>query len=155
MKLSLVALVSICTMFSSCTSTEIQKEEETVSTLDSVETELYELVNIFRAENGLEVFVYNNSAQTYAREHNAYMISRNAISHDNFVMRSSDLSVKLNAVKVSENVGRYYDTAEEVFKAWTNSEKHVKNILGDYRETAISVSEDDNGGLYFTQIFIK
>ncbi|MGJ8714493.1 MAG: CAP domain-containing protein [Maribacter stanieri] len=163
MKFSIVFLMLILVVTSSCSKTEALEEEvlSTTSTadvtLDNNETELeiFKLINNYRLENGLSQLSYNNQAKSYTVDHNTYMISLDEINHDNFAQRSSELSVDLNATRVSENVGRNFTSAEGVFEAWLASASHLKNIEGDYSETAISVSASQEGMLYFTQVFIK
>lgn len=159
MRLSIIFLMLILVMTTSCSKTEIIEEQFTATALVSsnsdIELEIFVLVNNYRIELGLSTLSYDTRAQSYAADHNAYMISKNEISHDNFAKRSSELSVDFDAVKISENVGRNFTTAQEVFEAWLASEGHLKNIEGDYDATAISVYTDANGMLYFMQIFIK
>ena len=159
MRFSIIFLVLILGFCSSCSKTELYEEELTSTTLVSsnseVEMEIFKLVNNYRKELGLSSLTYKKEAQKYATDHNLYMISKNEINHDDFVKRSSKLSVEINAVKVSENVGRNFLTGQDVFDAWLASASHLKNIEGDYSSTAISVKADKNGMLYFTQVFIK
>ena len=161
MKFSIVFLMLILVVTSSCSKTELTEENFTTSALVSneanneTEIEIFNLVNTYRSELGLSQLSYNNQAKAYTTDHNTYMISKDEISHDNFAQRSSDLSVEINASRVSENVGRNFSSAEGVFEAWLASASHLKNIEGDYTQTAISVSKANDGSLYFTQVFIK
>jgi len=151
----------ILVVTSSCSKTDLIEENLTTTTLVSnevnneTELEIFNLVNTYRLELGLTKLEYNNQAQNYTVHHNVYMISKDEISHDNFAQRSSELSVEINATRVSENVGRNFTTANDVFEAWLASASHLKNIEGDYNETAISVYAANDGTLYFTQVFIK
>ena len=161
MKFSVVFLMLILVVTSSCSKTDSIEENLTTTSLVSnevnneTELEIFNLVNTYRLELGLTKLEYNNQAQNYTVDHNVYMISKDEISHDNFAQRSSELSVQINATRVSENVGRNFTTAHDVFDAWLASASHLKNIEGDYNETAISVYAANDGTLYFTQVFIK
>ncbi|WP_036152893.1 CAP domain-containing protein [Maribacter forsetii] len=164
MKFSIIFLALILVVTSSCSKTDLNEDVMLESTSTAlvvsdvnidIELEIFDLVNGYRAENGLSELSYNNQAQSYTLDHNLYMISKDEISHDDFAQRSSELSVEVNATRVSENVGRSFSTAEGVFKAWLASASHLKNIEGDYTQTAISVSTSEDGTLYFTQVFIK
>lgn len=149
----------ILVITSSCSKTELYEEELTAITLENsdtaIEIEFFELVNMYRAERGLSRLKYNNQAKAYTVEHNLYMISKNEISHDNFIKRSSKLSVDIHATRISENVGRNFTTAQGLFEAFLASDSHLKNIEGDFVETAISVYVDNDGAFYLTQVFIK
>jgi len=159
MKFSIVFLLLILTVTSSCSKTDVYEEELTATTLltskKETELEIFEMVNNYRIERGLSILEYNQKAQAYTLEHNIYMISQNNVNHDNFVQRSSKLSVDINANVIAENVARNFISADSVFKAWLASEGHLKNIEGDFTATAISVYASNEGMLYFTQVFIK
>lgn len=163
MKFSIVFLMMTLVVTTSCSKAELNDEVLTntvVTSLDyksnvAMEMEIFELINNYRESKGLSVLKYNSGAQAYTVNHNLYMISNDEINHDDFDQRSSQLSVELNATKVAENVGRSFSTAEGVFNAWLASTSHLKNIEGDYNETAISVAYSEEGILYFTQVFIK
>jgi uncharacterized protein YkwD len=83
------------------------------------------------------------------------MISKNKLSHDNFDSRASKIALEINAVKVGENVARYYATAELTLQGWLNSSSHKKTLEDTYTHTTLSVQLDKNGRAYFTQIFMK
>ncbi|TVZ17195.1 CAP domain-containing protein [Maribacter sp. MAR_2009_72] len=159
MKFPILFLMLILVMTSSCSKEELVDEQINSTALivsnSEMELEIFELVNDYRIELGLSSLSYDTRAQAYTTEHNLYMISKEEISHDNFALRSSALSEEFNAVKVSENVGRNFATAQGVFEAWLNSPSHLKNIEGDFDATAISAYADANGMIYFTQVFIK
>ena len=159
MKLPIVFLLLILVITSSCSKTEVYEEELIATTLVTSDTEtemeIFNLVNNYRIELGLTKLEYNQKAQAYTLDHNVYMISKNNINHDNFAQRSSQLSVEINATRIAENVGRNFTSANGIFEAWLASESHLKNIEGDFTETAISVFASNEGMLYFTQVFIK
>ncbi|WP_405381272.1 CAP domain-containing protein [Maribacter sp. LLG6340-A2] len=159
MKFPVLFLLSILVMTSSCSKEELVDEQINSTAMivsdSEMELEIFELVNDYRAEKGLSTLSYDTRAQSYTTEHNLYMISKSQISHDGFAQRSSTLSEEFNAVKVSENVGRNFTTAQGVVEAWLNSPSHLKNIEGDFDATAISAYADANGMIYFTQVFIK
>ena len=161
MKFSIAFLMLILAVTTSCNKAELTEESLITTALISneannkTEIEIFSLVNNYRIELGLSQLAFNNQAKDYTVDHNAYMISKNEINHDNFAQRASELSVDVNATRVSENVGRNFRSALGVFESWLASASHLKNIEGDYSETAISVLASDDGMLYFTQVFIK
>lgn len=157
MKSPILILLMVAILLTSCSKDVDEVYEKvalTTSTTD-IEEQVVDLVNEYRASKGLVILEINSAAKNYAISHNEYMISKDEISHDNFLQRASDLSLEINATHVAENVARDFNTAEEVFNAWLLSAAHLKNIEGDFTETAISVVADSEGRQYFTQVFIK
>jgi uncharacterized protein YkwD len=120
-----------------------------------IETELLSIVNEYRISLGKTALEFNEVAYEYANEHNAYMISKDAINHDNFSSRASKISSKVNAVFVAENVARNYNNADGAFQGWLDSSSHKKTMEGDFSHTAVSVKINNEGELYFTQIFFR
>ena len=55
----------------------------------------------------------------------------------------------------AENVAKQYSSAENVMKAWLESEPHRKNIEGDFTHIGISAIKDDFENYYYTQLFFK
>ena len=156
-KVTPILFLSFLLAFTSCTNT-LNDDDETLYTnmkISTIEKEVIELVNEYRVSKGLNKLEYGTIAYEFAKEHTEYMISEGAISHDNFDIRSSDLSVKANANFVSENVGRNFSNASAVVEAWKNSPAHKKVMEGDFTYTAVSAEADANGLLYFTELFYK
>ncbi|QXP54216.1 CAP domain-containing protein [Cellulophaga sp. HaHa_2_1] len=154
--LSIAFLASLFTLTSCSTATQEQEVAiyENVS-ISTIEEEVLELVNEYRVSEGLEAVLFGAVAYDFAVSHNEYMITQGEISHDNFNSRSADLTIKADANFVSENVGKDFTTARGVVNAWINSPTHKKVMEGDFTYTAISVEEDADGVLYFTQLFYK
>jgi uncharacterized protein YkwD len=42
-----------------------------------------------------------------------------------------------------------------VVDGWKNSPEHRKNMLGDFSLTGIGIAQSNDGGYFFTQIFIE
>ncbi|MBU2996767.1 CAP domain-containing protein [Cellulophaga baltica] len=160
-KILSLAFLSLLVSLTSCSSTSLEEEVElyenvTVSaSVSNIEEEVFTLVNEYRVSQGLTEVEFSAVAYNYAFDHNEYMISEDAISHDNFNKRSSDLAVEVSADFVSENVGRNYVTASGIVNAWINSDTHRAVMEGDFDFAGISVEEDADGVLYFTQLFFK
>lgn len=159
-------VIVLAIALSDCSTTSTQEEEQgyTEATLgnekisidpDKMEEDLMDLVNGHRSSIGLSTLAKSTSAYKYAEEHNNYMISHNALSHDNFDSRASKIAAETNAVSISENVARYYTSAEKTLEAWVESASHKKAMEGDFTHTTLSVQLDKGGRPYFTQIFIK
>ena len=158
-----VAAVTVLTMCSKSSTLEeekamsesfLQNEKMTVDP-EAMESELVNLVNEHRASIGATVLQNSPSSYVHAKDHNNYMISKNKLSHDNFETRASEIASEIDAVKVSENVARYYSTAEKTLEGWLNSSSHKTTLEGDFTHTTLSVQVDKEGRPYFTQIFMK
>lgn len=120
-----------------------------------METELFNLVNDHRVSTGYSKLELSPASYQYAKDHNIYMISKNALSHDNFESRASQIASETNAVDVGENVARFYATAALTLEDWLKSSSHKEAIEGSYTHTTLSVQLDKDGLPYFTQIFMK
>ncbi|KAB5490746.1 CAP domain-containing protein [Flagellimonas hadalis] len=157
-----MALLFVC---GQCSTTSPEEEQEYTEaqlgnekvTIDPVtlEDEIVNLVNQHRNSIGLGPLQDNPVSYKYAEEHNDYMISKNKLSHDNFESRATKIAQETQAISVSENVARYYTTAQKTVEGWLNSSSHKKAMEGDYTHTTLSVQLDKEGRPYFTQIFIK
>ena len=160
----LLVIVLLFTL-SKCSTTSTQEEEQYTEatlgndkvTIDPVamETDLLALVNQHRSDIGLNALENSTVSYKYAEEHNDYMISKNSLSHDNFENRATKIAEVTNAVSISENVARYYTTAEKTLEGWLNSSSHKAAMEGDFTHTTLSVELDKEGRPYFTQIFLK
>ncbi|MEO9512280.1 MAG: CAP domain-containing protein [Flavobacteriaceae bacterium] len=129
--------------------------EKVVVDSAQMEKDLFDLVNDHRTSIGFSKLQSSSTSYKYAQEHNNYMISKNKLSHDNFESRASGIASEINAVDVSENVARFYSTAELTLDGWLKSNSHKEAIEGDYTHATLSVQLDKEGLPYFTQIFMK
>lgn len=121
----------------------------------SIEIEVLELVNAYRAQQGLSELVYLDEGSIQAASHNQHMIENDEVCHDFFGNRYQALVNSVNAKAVSENVAFGYRTAEAVVNAWIKSDGHHKNMMGEHTHFGISVKEGKDSKLYFTNIFVK
>ncbi|MBU2995723.1 CAP domain-containing protein [Cellulophaga baltica] len=156
MRMHYALLVLFVLIISSCGKEGIEDtviiESENAIT---VEEELLIIINQHRSDEGFDTLSYSDIAYKYANEHTDYMIAMGDINHDNFSSRASNVSNEDNALAVSENVAKNYETAKIAFERWYSSEEHRNAIDGDFTHTAVSVKKDELGKLYFTQIFYK
>ena len=162
-KLLVISLAFVVSMCSTTSSTE-EEQEYTEALLGndkvtvdpvSIEEELLNLVNEHRVSIGESTLQNSPTSHKYAVEHNQYMISHNKLSHDNFEDRAAEIAAETNAVGVSENVARYYTSAEKTLEGWLDSSSHKEALEGDYTHTTLSVQLDKDGRPYYTQIFLK
>lgn len=78
-----------------------------------------------------------------------------SFGHDGFEDRVAIINRKLKPYHaVGENVAYGQLSAEKVVQLWLKSAGHRKNIEGDYNLTGIGISQDKNGTIYYTQMFI-
>ena len=159
-------LMALAVVLHACSAESPQEEEDLYAgallgnekiTVDPVamEDRVLELENRHRADLGLAPLEEFPAVHKYAEAHNEYMISKNDISHNNFDARAEKVAEASNAKVVSENVARYYYTAERVLEGWLESSSHRKALEGEYTHTTVSVLLDKAGRPYFTQLFLK
>lgn len=163
-RFTILILVATLTFMTSCSSDSVSNDDELYEVVantekhvqqTSIEKEVMQAVNEYRTSIGLNSLDFSAVAYKYAKEHNDYMIGEGIISHDNFDKRASDLSVEAKADYVSENLGMEFKNAADILEAWKNSPTHKKVMEGSFSYTAVGVSADENGTLYFTQLFYK
>ncbi|MFK5973665.1 MAG: CAP domain-containing protein [Flavobacteriaceae bacterium] len=145
-----VCMASSCSKEASNTTGTIEAES-----VIAIEQELLKVVNAHRIEIGNSVLEFSSVAYEYAGKHTDYMISRGDLNHDNFSNRASDITTKVDAEFVAENIAKDYADASSVFQSWLKSSSHRKTIEGEFTHTAVSVKKDNKGNLYFTQLFYR
>ena len=160
-------LVLVLSIFSSCSKQELETNFEDDSALNkelqaiplgshtALEAELFDLINEHRVNMGLNELIFESTTYYYAGKHNKYMISKNSISHDKFVERAKGITKRTGAAHVAENVARNYYDMEMVLEAWIASKSHRRALEGDYTHSAVNISENNEGNLYFTQMFYR
>lgn len=121
----------------------------------SIETEILDLVNAYRDQNGKAQLQLLDEGSRQAATHNVHMIDNDEVCHDNFTSRYTALVNTEHAKAVSENVAYGYNSAEAVVNAWIKSNSHRENMVGDHTHFGISVKEGKDGKLYFTNIFVR
>jgi uncharacterized protein YkwD len=163
MKLTLpqfIQIIILTVIFTSCS-----PEDDGIYFNNSLATKVYhsdleldilQLVNNYRSSIGKKELSRLDVISSVASTHTKYMAEIKEVNHDNFPERHLKLVQNANAKSVGENVAFGYSSADAVVKAWINSSEH-KNILDsdDFTHFGISTKSDDEGRLYFTQIFIK
>lgn len=156
-----IAIVLIVLSFS-CSPESLSEETETLSSDQLVvpetkpmESEILQLINAYREEQGLKTLRSLEIVKSAAFTHTDFMVESQSVSHANFFVRSNYLKDNTGAVDVSENVAYGFTTAKSVVDAWMRSEAHRKNIVGDFTFFDISAEQDTDGKWYFTNMFIK
>jgi len=121
----------------------------------TISEEILELVNQHRVSIGKLALIRSSVADEIATEHSNYMISRGAISHDNFSDRFQELRQLVNANSAGENIAAGYPTAATVMQGWINSPGHKANIEGNFTHIGIAAVKDSQGRYYYTQLFYR
>ncbi|MGV9002853.1 CAP domain-containing protein [Flavobacterium sp.] len=157
---ALLPLAIVFTMFS-CSSDDSETASSSAKLVteynyNDTEMRLVQLINDYRQSLGLNKLEVINHISYKSEGHNEYMIEKQAMSHDYFQERSTNLIQVLGAERVAENVAYNYNTAESAFAAWKNSPGHRANIEGDFTHFGISVTIDsETGRKFYTNMFIK
>jgi uncharacterized protein YkwD len=118
------------------------------------ESDLLERINKYRAENGKTLLQKDDTHYKLADERILDCFEEGGISHKKFPLAAGFL-YGLNYRGSSENLAHGQKDGPAMFKAWTYSAGHDKNLLGNYRYTGICLKRDHRGVLYGCQIFSR
>ena len=113
---------------------------------------ILDLVNDFRASEGLSQLILNDQLNKAAFDHSNDMLINNYFSHTG--LNGSNFSQRIREANysgspVAENIASGFRTAEAVFNGWKESEGHRANILST-RATEMGIGESGNR---WTQLF--
>ncbi|MDD2377223.1 MAG: CAP domain-containing protein, partial [Bacilli bacterium] len=129
------------------------------SDIRALETEVIRLVNAERSRAGQPTLTENNEVSRVARTKSQDFINNNYFSHNSPTYGSPFEMLRSFGVSytaAAENIARGQRTAEEVMNTWMNSSGHRANILNStYNQIGVGVARDNNGTLYWTQMFIR
>ncbi len=127
--------------------------------LQSVEQEIFRLVNVQRGYANLPLLTYNWQAARVARIKSQDMIDSKYFSHISPTYGSPFKMLESFGLRFSaaaENIAMGQRTAQEVMNTWMNSPGHKANILSrSVTQLGVGVAKASNGTLYFTQLFLK
>jgi len=125
------------------------------------EAEIVRLVNEERAKEGMVALNYGNSALNAAaikrvEEYAANPYLRHTRPNNgSFSTVFAEYGIEWR--ECGENVASGHRSPAQVVEAWMNSESHRKNIMGGsagFNWIDVAVYEDDNGRLYWVQLFV-
>lgn len=148
--LRLFSFAAIVILLSACSD---ESGEE--ASYNETELEILQLINQYRIIHNLEELSMDESMYLHAVVHTKYMIDQESISHANFESRANALSEEIGASAFAENVAAGQRNAQAVVDAWLNSSGHKENIEGDYNLTGIAAIRNNEGVMYYTQIFAR
>lgn len=120
-----------------------------------MESELFDMVNDYRTNLNMNPLVFDSISLHFAKEHSVYMALNGVANHAKFEERARQIAKLAGAEFVAESVAKDYDNIELAFEAWLESNSHKKNIEGNYTNSAIGIIENEEGNLYFTQLFFR
>ena len=127
-------------------------EETPPITVTNEGSQVFQLVNQRRKENGLAELTYRNDIQDAANIRANEIIS--TFSHTRPDGSSCFTAVTVNYYAIGENIASGQKNAEEVMNAWMNSPGHRANILSaQFTGLAVGVVQYQ-GVSYWVQIFI-
>lgn len=127
----------------------LEKDEKDIS------QEILIHINAYRKTLGLNSLIDNITAKAQALSHTEYQATNRKINHDNSSSRAASIFELENASFYGENVAFGYSNIEKLVQAWINSESHRVNIEGDFTYSGIGTIVNEQGVLYFTQVFFK
>ncbi|MBE6623154.1 MAG: hypothetical protein E7621_03095 [Ruminococcaceae bacterium] len=137
---------------------EIEQEEipDTSQSDDSLEQQVIDLVNKYRAQNGLSSLSYDKGAACAA----SIRAKETETSFSHTRPDGSRCFTALDECGVSysgagENIAMGQTSAESVMTDWMNSEGHRENILNpNFKKIGVGVHKGSDGRLYWAQMFI-
>ena len=122
----------------------------------NIDLEILSIVNEYRTSIGVSTLQTMDFISSVAETHSVYMVETGTVNHDYFTDRLQDLMDNVAAKSVGENVAYGYVTAEDVVNAWLKSDSHREVIENpNYTHFGVSSEENEDGRLFYTQIFIK
>lgn len=123
----------------------------------AIEASVFQKINQYRASQNLPALTRNSTIDNQAQIHSQNMVSgKVAFGHDGFSGRvaATGIAYSQAAENVAYNQG-HQDPATQAVQGWVNSSGHRANIRGDYNLTGIGVASNNQGKIYFTQIFLR
>ncbi|MCK9330549.1 MAG: SafA/ExsA family spore coat assembly protein [Candidatus Cloacimonetes bacterium] len=131
----------------------------TSNNLRALETEVVRLVNAERSKAGQPALTENTELSNVARTKSEDFVNNNYFSHNSPTYGSPFEMLEsfgISFTAAAENIASGQRTASEVMNSWMNSSGHRANILSPtYNQIGVGIARDNNGSLYWTQMFIK
>jgi uncharacterized protein YkwD len=124
----------------------------------SMEKKVLEYVNQNRKSKNLHTLVSSEPLVQLAREHSLQMQRTNKIDHQGFSRRVSKARNQYPRTYVAENVGVNLGNSmseKSIVDSWISSAAHRDNILGNYRYTGVGITQNAQGKIFFTQLFVS
>ncbi len=129
--------------------------------IESLEQQCLEEINQLRVKQGLRPLEFSESLLPVARAYSQRMADEKFFSHDDPDGRTVRQRVSQAGIKwrmLGENLSYsrgYVNPVAASVMGWMDSPGHRRNILDrDFRQTAIGAWINENGTVYFTEIFL-
>ena len=117
------------------------------------EYEIFDRVNIFREDNGKSHLRSDEFLYDLAEIRNTANEAIDTINHAGISIIIAQAHTY--ELYISENLAFNYTNPESVVNAWIASEGHRDNMLGNWSHTGLAVSRDDEGFIYYCQVFAR
>jgi len=118
---------------------------------------MYNDLNQYRIENGLQPLLYSQTLETAAENHVKDLWGRNFFSHINpDGLDPGDRAIRVGFCHsyVGENIAAGQNSTAHVLQAWIDSPTHNANMLEpNYAYVGMGYSVDDYGRKYWGQVF--
>lgn len=128
-------------------------------TTTAQENEVIRLVNVQRANAGLQPLKMNWELSRVARYKSADMANKGYFSHTSPTYGTPFQMMEnfgLRFTAAGENIAYGQRTPAEVMRDWMNSPGHRSNIMsGSYNEIGVGLAKNKNGVCYWTQMFMR
>lgn len=124
--------------------------------MTTMNQQILQLINEHRKSIGKSDLQMIDVASSQAVQHSRDMMNgATPFGHEGFEQRVDVVKKSIGFINAAaENVAYGQMSADEVVDGWLHSPGHKKNIEGDYNLTGIGVSQNKDGVIYFTQIFV-
>ena len=123
-----------------------------------METSVFQKINRYRVSQNLPALARNLAIDNQARIHSQNMASgKIAFGHNGFSGRVAATGIASSS-GYAENVTynqRHQDPSSQAVQSWLRSSGHLENIRGNYDLTGVGVASNNQGKIYFTQIFLR
>ena len=157
----IAALVAIASSISSARIAQAGPDCDADTTIDSQEEAFLDLINDYRADNGLASLVFSDTLNQAAAWKSEHMANNDYFGHDDeginrdFGVRLRDCGYTANTWR-AENIAAGHETAAATFEQWRASAGHDYNMLHP-NMVAIGVArafnDDSRYGWYWTTEF--
>lgn len=126
--------------------------------LSSLSRQIFDSVNSYRRDAGLQPLRWNAAAAEEARKHcGAIVAGKRAMGHDGFEQRMARLRKVVRVDAGAENIASIApvgNTPSRTVDLWSRSGGHRRNMIGDYQLSGIGSDATRDGQVCVTQIFI-
>jgi uncharacterized protein YkwD len=153
----IISLVSFSACAQHSTPSYATYKEDADINLKGMNQQILYYINEYRSSIGKAELRMIEAAANEANEHSNHM-ARHAtpFGHGGFDKRINTIIKQIGNIRAAaENVALGKLTAKQVVDGWLHSPNHKKNIEGDYNFTGIGVAKDNDGLVYYTQIFLN